>query len=102
MRKVAGLPEKIEETGNERKVGAKDVKERNEKLLDELKALFELVQDSDAYNAEVSEVAANLKPRNGLKLTEEDRLNHAKLKWRDKNMDPIVTMLSEDMNIDHF
>ena len=74
MRKVAGLPEKIEETGNERKVGAKDVKERNKKL---------------------SEVAANLKPRNGLKLTEEDRLNHAKLKWRDKRMDPIVTKLSK-------
>ncbi len=53
-----------------------------------------MVNDQDAYNAEVSEVAANLKPRNGLKLTEEDRLNHAKLKWRDKRMDPIVTKLS--------
>ena len=94
MRKVAGLPEKIEETGNERKVGAKDVKERNKKLLEDLSLLFELVNDQDAYNAEVSEVAANLKPRNGLKLTEEDRLNHAKLKWRDKRMDPIVTKLS--------
>ena len=95
MRKVAGLPEKIEETGNERKVGAKDVKERNKKLLEDLSLLFELVNDQDAYNAEVSEVAANLKPRNGLKLTEEDRLNHAKLKWRDKRMDPIVTKLSK-------
>jgi hypothetical protein len=54
-----------------------------------------LVNDQDAYNAEVSEVAANLKPRNGLELTETDRLNHAKLKWRDKRMDPIVTKLSK-------
>ena len=77
MRKVAGLPEKIEETGNERKVGAKDVKERNKKLLEDLSLLFELVNDQDAYNAEVSEVAAK------------------KLKWRDKRMDPIVTKLSK-------
>ena len=89
MRKVAGLPEKIEEAG------AKDVKVSKTKLLEDLSLLFELVNDQDAYNAEVSEVAANLKPRNGLKLTEEDRLNHAKLKWRDKRMDPIVTKLSK-------
>lgn len=58
MRKVAGLPDDVEETGKEQKVGAKaDVKKRNEKLLDELKALFELVQDSDAFNAQVSEIA---------------------------------------------
>jgi hypothetical protein len=29
-----------------------------------------------------------------LKLTDKDRECHAKLKWRDKNMDPIVTKLS--------
>lgn len=64
-------------------------------MIEDVSLLFELVNDQDAYNAEVSEVAANLKPRNGLRLTEEDRLNHAKLKWRDKRMDPIVTKLSK-------
>lgn len=95
MRKVAGLPDDVEEAGNERKLGAKDVRARNRQLLDDLKSLFELVYDQDAYDADVNLFAANLKPRNGLKLTEEDRLNHAKLKWRDKRMDPIVTRLSK-------
>jgi len=95
MRKVAGLPDDVEETGKEQKVGAKaDVKKRNEKLLDELKALFELVQDSDAFNAQVSEIASKMKSPLSLKLTDKDRECHAKLKWRDKNMDPIVTKLS--------
>ena len=89
MRKVAGLPEEVEEAG------AKDVKVSKTKLLEDLGLLFELVNDQDAYYADVNLFAANLKPRNGLELTETDRMNHAKLKWREKRMDPIVTKLSK-------
>ena len=95
MRQVAGMPEEVEEAAETRKARPTEIRARNRKLLDDLKALFDTIHDPDAYDADVNLFAANLKPRQGLVLTETDRLNHAKLGWREKRMDPLVTRLTK-------
>jgi hypothetical protein len=95
MRKAIGQSDDVAETSGESKVDAEAIKERNKKLLDDLKTLFNVVQNPAAFNREVNQLASIMEWPAQLKLTDTDRTYHAKLKWRDLRMDPVVTRLSK-------